>query len=102
MALAPCVLGSSQPAAEHASAVNAQDPSGSFRTPYQLFQQSLSLPSRSGGSCSSPQSPKHPSTGHRAASVPDTLQVSKGNLWTPLILFGSDTVYRTGPAGIMP
>ncbi|MQM05619.1 hypothetical protein Taro_038438, partial [Colocasia esculenta] len=28
----------------------------------------------SGGSCSSPQSPKYPSTGHRAASAPDALQ----------------------------
>ncbi|MQL75700.1 hypothetical protein Taro_008075 [Colocasia esculenta] len=57
---------------------------------------------RSGGSCSSPQPPKYPSTGYRAASAPDTLQVPKGSLRTPLILFGSDTVYRTGPAGIMP
>ncbi|MQM15919.1 hypothetical protein Taro_048873, partial [Colocasia esculenta] len=84
MALAPRVLGFSQPAAEHASAVNAQQSR------------------RSGGSCSSPQSPKYPSTGHRMASAPGTLQVSKGSLRTPLILFGSDTVYRTGPAGIIP
>ncbi|MQL77182.1 hypothetical protein Taro_009592 [Colocasia esculenta] len=44
MALAPCVLSFSQPAAEHASAVNVQ------------------RSQRSSGSCSSPQSPKHPST----------------------------------------
>ncbi|MQL97476.1 hypothetical protein Taro_030167 [Colocasia esculenta] len=28
--------------------------------------------------------------------------VSNGDLWTPLILFGSNIVYRTGPAGIVP